>query len=243
MRTTRIHLNQRLSSGAKLILDAETSHYLGTVLRMRLETMLLVFNAEDGEFSARIVSIEKQAITVELLAQEREPQPPSLSIHLGLGISRGDRMDFAIQKSTELGVTQITPVYSQFGEVKLKADRVENKLRHWRKIAASAAEQSGRLDIPVISSPLSLDEWQLTLGTAVRLMLDPSGTERIGQAAGSSSTGFALLIGPEGGFSEQELEWGRKHDFTIVTLGPRILRTETAPAAALAILQHRFGDM
>lgn len=243
MRTTRIHLNQGLNCGAKLTLDAETSHYLGTVLRMRPEATLLVFNSEDGEFSARIVSVEKQAIAIELGARERAPQPSSLQIHLGLGISRGDRMDFAIQKSTELGVTQITPVYSQYGEVKLKADRVENKLRHWRKIAASAAEQSGRLDIPAISSPQSLDDWQQSLDDAVRLLLDPSGKERIGQASAPGAAGFALLIGPEGGFAEQELEWGRKYGFAIVTLGPRILRTETAPAAALAILQHRFGDM
>lgn len=243
MRTTRIYHNQPLVSGCSLNLDAETSHYLGTVLRLRTGATLLVFNSRDGEFAAHIVSVDKQALTVELGAQQRTPQAASLAIHLGLGISRSDRMDFAIQKSTELGVSQITPVYSQYGEVKLKADRIENKLRHWSRIATSAAEQCGRLDIPVVSTPQSLAEWQSTLGETTRLLLDPSGAEKIGQVAGSREQGFALLVGPEGGFAEHELEWGSKHGFTIVTLGPRILRTETAPAAALAILQHRFGDM
>lgn len=243
MRTTRIYLNQRLSSGARLVLDADTSHYVGTVLRMRLDAELLVFNPDDGEFSAHIAAVEKKAITVELGTLLRTPQPILLSIHLGLGISRGDRMDFAIQKSTELGVARITPVYSQFGEVKLQGDRAANKLRHWRKIAASAAEQSGRLDIPEISAPQSLDEWQQGLADTTRLLLDPSGSDRLGAAVASNDRGFALLIGPEGGFAEPELEWGRKHGFTVVTLGPRILRTETAPAAALAILQNHYGDM
>lgn len=243
MRLTRIYLNQQLSQGARLLLDADTTHYVGTVLRMRLQAELLVFNADDGEFAAQIVVAEKRGIEVALGEQLRAPQAASLIIHLGLGISRGDRMDFAIQKSTELGVTRITPLYSQYGEVKLKTDRVENKLRHWRKIAASAAEQSGRLDIPEIVVPLSLDEWQDTLGETTRLLLDPTGKERLGELTGTTVADITLLIGPEGGFSEQELDWGRKHHFAIVTLGPRILRTETAPAAALAILQHRFGDM
>lgn len=243
MRTTRIYQKQHLSSGARLVLDADTSHYVGTVLRLRPNAELLVFNPDDGEFAAQIVAVEKRAITVELGTLLRAAQPMLLSIHLGLGISRGDRMDFAIQKSTELGVARITPLYSQFGEVKLQGDRAENKLRHWRKIAASAAEQSGRLDIPEIAAPLALDEWQQQLGNITRLMLDPSGSERIGASNAAHDNGIALLIGPEGGFAEQELDWGRKHGFSLVTLGPRILRTETAPVAALAILQNRFGDM
>ncbi len=243
MRTTRIYQNQLLATGSRLVLDAETSHYLGTVLRLRPGAALLVFNSRDGEFAAHIASAEKQSLSIELSAQQRPPSAASLSIHLGLGISRGDRMDFAIQKSTELGVSHITPVYSQYGEVKLKEDRVENKLRHWSRIATSAAEQSGRLDIPAVSTPQSLEEWQSSLGESVRLLLDPSGPEKIGQNIGSREQGFALLIGPEGGFAERELEWAVKRGFKIVSLGPRILRTETAPAAALAILQHRFGDM
>lgn len=243
MRTTRIYQNQLLATGSSLVLDAEASHYLGNVLRLRPGSALLVFNARDGEFAAHIASAGKQSLNIELGAQQRSPSAATLFIHLGLGISRGDRMDFAIQKSTELGVGQISPVYSQYGEVKLKEDRIENKLRHWSKIATSAAEQSGRLDIPTVSAPQSLEEWQGSLGERVRLLLDPSGTEKIGQTTGSREQGFALLIGPEGGFSEQELDWGSKRGFKIVSLGPRILRTETAPAAALAILQHRFGDM
>lgn len=244
MRTTRIHLDQPLTPGARLALEAETSHYLGTVLRLRSEAPLLVFNARDGEYAAHIVSVTKHVVEVEVGALTRPPQASRLTLHLGLGISRGDRMDFAIQKSTELGVARITPVFTEFGEVRLKAERAENKLRHWRKVAGSAAEQSGRLDIPDVDAPQTLAEFNDALAKDnPRLLLDPSGECGLAGITVPHHDGLALLIGPEGGFAPQELAWARTNGFTVVSLGPRILRTETAPVAALAILQHRFGDM
>lgn len=149
-------------------------------------------------------------------------------------------MDFAVQKSTELGVTEITPVYTEFGEVRLKADRVEKKLQHWQKIAISACEQSGRLDIPVINKPIALMDLSLN-ESANKWMLEPSGSDVLPQSIAENN--ILLLIGPEGGFSEKEIDWAQRNDFQIVALGSRILRTETAPVAALAILQHKYGDM
>jgi len=243
MRLSRVYVDQVLDTGARITLDKETSHYLGTVLRLRTDADILVFNASDGEFAARITEVNKHSIEVTLDALQRAPVPTRLSTLLGLGISRGDRMDLAIQKATELGVSSITPLYTQFGEVKLKADRAEKKLHHWHKITVSAAEQCGRLDLPTITPPASMDEWQAMLGDSLRLILDPSGEHGIAQFASSEPTSIALMIGPEGGFSEQELNWAETHGFTTVSLGPRILRTETAPIVALAILQHRFGDL
>ena len=225
-------------------LPKETAHYLGNVLRMRVDDKLLVFNAERGEFLARVSAASKKSLDVELCELRREPVDANakdcLSIHLILGLSRGDRMDVAVQKSTELGVLQITPVYTEHGEVKLKMERAEKKLQHWRKIAISACEQSGRLDIPTINNPLPLSEVNLGNG-ANKWMLEPSGSDSL--PVSITQKNIELLIGPEGGFSTGEIEWARKRDFTIVSLGSRILRTETAPIAALAILQHKFGDM
>ena len=243
MRVTRIYLDQQLHSDAVLKLDGDTSHYLGKVLRLRIGAELHVFNADHGEFSAKISATDKHSMTITVGALLRTPQAASLRIHLGLGVSRGDRMDFAIQKSTELGVSVITPVYTQYGEVKLKPDRADNKLRHWRKIAINAAEQCGRLDVPDIAPLQSLAEFHASLNPGMCVLLDPTGDTKLATLTPPQTQHIALLIGPEGGFAEPEVAWGKANGFAVVSLGDRILRTETAPIAVLAILQHRFGDM
>jgi len=240
MRLSRVFVDSPLGPNATLDLPKDTAHYLSNVLRLRAEAELLVFNSSDGEFRARVCSASKKSVSVELIEQVRAPKEASPSIHLLLGLSRSDRMDLAIQKSTELGVTAITPVYTEHGEVRLKAERTEKKLQHWRKIAVSACEQSGRLDIPTINAPCALYD-VTTEGAANRWMLDPSGEDVFPESIENKH--IDLLIGPEGGFSIAEIDWARGCGFRVVALGKRILRTETAPIAALAILQHRFGDM
>ncbi|MEX0963715.1 MAG: 16S rRNA (uracil(1498)-N(3))-methyltransferase [Pseudohongiellaceae bacterium] len=240
MRLSRVHIDGLLESGTTVSLAKDISHYLNNVLRLRLDDRLLVFNSEQGEFLARVSEASKKSVELELLELRRSPQPPTLSINLLLGLSRGDRMDFAIQKSTELGVTEITPVYTEHGEVRLKPDRVEKKLQHWRKIAISACEQCGRLEIPTLHRPVPLTEAALA-SNANKWMLEPGGSDSLPQAVTDSH--IEVLIGPEGGFSTTEIDWARTTGFKIVALGSRILRTETAPIAALAIIQHKFGDM
>lgn len=241
MRLSRVYLDSNLELGSTISLPKETAHYLGNVLRLRVDDRLLVFNSQQGEFLARVSAAAKRAVDIELLELSRAAaSADSLSVHLLLGLSRGDRMDFAVQKSTELGVTEITPVYTEYGEVRLKADRVEKKLQHWQKIAISACEQSGRVSVPVIHEPTSLTELPMQEGT-LRWMLEPTGTDSLPDAIADNAV--ELLIGPEGGFSATEIDWARDSGYSIVALGSRILRTETAPVAALAILQHKYGDM
>lgn len=244
MRLSRVYLHTTLELNSLIALPKETAHYLGNVLRLRVDDELLVFNAQQGEFRARVASVAKRAVDIELLELKRgvndSPPQDSLSLHLLLGLSRGDRMDFAVQKSTELGVTEITPVYTEYGEVRLKPERLAKKLQHWQRIAISACEQSGRLSVPTIHNPVAL--FELPSGECVnRWMLEPSGSDALPQSIADNS--IELLIGPEGGFSATEIEWAHSNKFTIVALGSRILRTETAPVAALAILQHKYGDM
>lgn len=244
MRLSRVYLDSPLALNAVISLPKETAHYLSNVLRLRVDDELLIFNGEQGEFRARVIAIAKRAVDIELFELTRgaigAAKQASLSIHLALGLSRGDRMDFAVQKSTELGVTEITPIYTEYGEVRLKLERVEKKLQHWRNIAISACEQSGRLDVPVINKPISLMELSLS-ESANKWMLEPSGSDALPQSIAENN--IVLLIGPEGGFSADEIDWAKCHAFKIVALGSRILRTETAPVAALAILQHKYGDM
>tara|TARA_B110000858_G_scaffold17319_1_gene17493 strand:+ start:31266 stop:31991 length:726 start_codon:yes stop_codon:yes gene_type:complete len=241
MRLSRVHLDSLLELNSVISLPKETAHYLSNVLRLRIDDELLVFNAQQGEFLAKVSAVAKRAVDIELIELKRNANTAAaLSLHLLLGLSRGDRMDFAVQKSTELGVSDITPVYTEFGEVRLKAERVEKKLQHWQKIAISACEQSGRLDVPVIHSPITLMD--LPSSECVnKWMLEPSGSDTLPQSIRENN--IELLIGPEGGFSATEIDWAQGSGFKIVALGSRILRTETAPVAALAILQHKYGDM
>jgi 16S rRNA (uracil1498-N3)-methyltransferase len=245
MRLSRVFINSPFEINSPVLLPKESAHYLHNVLRLRVEDSLLVFNQTQGEFLALVTKSSKKEFEVQLLEPQRllsaENQQNSISIHLVLGLSRGDRMDFALQKSTELGVSEITPVYTEHGEVKLKADRVEKKLQHWRNIAISAAEQSGRLTIPVIHQPIALSALDLANENTYKVLLEPTGSDVLPQSIATKN--IELLIGPEGGFSISEIAWAKKNGCEIVALGARILRTETAPIAALAILQHKFGDM
>ena len=241
MRLSRVYLDSALELNSVISLPKETAHYLSNVLRLRIDDELLVFNGRQGEFLAKITMLAKRAVDIELIELKRSANTAtSLSLHLLLGLSRGDRMDFAVQKSTELGVSEITPVYTEFGEVKLKAERVEKKRQHWQKVAISAFEQSGRLDLPVIHAPIALMD--LPASECVnKWMLEPSGSDELPQSI--TGNNIELLIGPEGGFSASEIDWAQGKGFKIVALGSRILRTETAPVAALAIMQHKYGDM
>lgn len=246
MRISRVYFEGQLQTNAVISLPGESSHYLAKVLRLRIDDCVHLFNETDGEFLSRITLIKKAEVElmVESPIVEAGTHQSELLIHLGLGLSRGDRMDFAIQKSTELGVREITPLYTEHGEVKLKAERVEKKLQHWRKIALSASEQCGRLDIPKIHAPCALLDWQQSSNEEFNVMLDPSGEDNLPPVSEVEQIKrLNLLIGPEGGFAERELQTARDQGFAVVALGTRILRTETAPVAALAILQHLYGDM
>lgn len=242
MRLSRLHCEDELRVGNQLSLTADAGHYLLTVLRLKRGDRIRLFNERDGEFEGSIRTADKKQAVVDLLEQVREPKSEALHIDLALGVSRGERMDYAIQKSTELGVAGITPIYSQRGEVRIKqAARLENKLRHWRRIAVNACEQSGRLSVPTVNEPRDLASWMNLTGSTARLLLDPRGRRALDESSIGDS--ISLLVGPEGGFAGEEVRLAQRQGFTVVSLGPRILRTETAPLAAISILQHLYGDM
>lgn len=243
MRLTRVYSPELLAPGKHLTLGKEQCHYLANVLRLKAGDTAALFNADCGEFHAVISDVRKNAMTVMLGEQRRAaltPEQHTVRLELGLGLSKGERMDYGIQKSVELGVTLITPVNCEYGDVRFKqAARIENKLRHWRRIAVSAAEQSGRLDVPTVAEPLDLTDWLEQQSAETRLCLDPGGAERLGETPLAQS--IVLLIGPEGGLTPDEVTRSVDASFIPTTLGPRVLRTETAPVAALAVIQHCLG--
>ena len=228
MRLSRVYQAQKLSNGATINLERETAHYLSRVLRLRPGDTVNLFNSDDGEFAAELVEIGKQQAVVRLKEPVENQADPELSIHLGLGLSRGERMDYAVQKSTELGVASITPLVTDYCEVRVNQERAQNRQAHWQRVAISACEQCGRSKIPIITLPQSLQQWLDDHPDGIVLTIEDS---------------VNVLIGPEGGFSEQELAAARDRAYRVVRIGPRVLRTETAPVAILSLLQFLYGDL
>ena len=244
MALTRLFVGNKLQAGAELQLDKKQLQYVGRVLRLRSGDSLTVFNGEDGEFGATITYIGKAAATLKLGEHRRTSTEAPLKVHLVQGISRGDRMDVVVQKATELGVKRISPVFTEYGVVKLDARRTDQRREHWQKIAASACEQSGRIRPPLIDAPVALRDWfgNKTKDADVDLVLQPGSPTTL-TAIAAPQTKVCMLIGPEGGFSPAEHDDAAVAGFMAVSLGPRILRTETAAIAAIAVAQSLWGDL
>lgn len=241
MRIPRVFVDQPLSTDQQIALPAETAHYLLRVLRLSDAAPVRVFNGRGGEYSGTLKQTGKNTLAVALNAFDPNNRSSALRTHLGIVISRGERMDWVVQKATELGVSSLTPLYSERCEVKLRGDRLSKKLEHWRKVSISACEQSGLNLVPEIGAPVPLSDWLTSANSQLKLILHPGPAQPLEQ--GDNPETIALLIGPEGGFTEQEVELASRRDFTPLQLGPRVLRTETAPIAALSILQYRWGDL
>ena len=241
MRIPRIYTAQPLGSGRDIALETEASQHLGRALRMQAGDSAYLFDGSGAEYCATITSVEKKCVTlITGSATERDTESP-LAINLGVAISRGDRMDLVVQKATELGAGEITPLFTERTEVKLSAERALKKYRHWQQIIISACEHCGRNRLPKLHSPESLGQWLPHTRGDRKFVLHHRNTEDVG--ATTVPAHIDLLIGPEGGLSQAEIDIAHTCGFEALSLGPRVLRTETAPLAALAILQARWGDM
>jgi len=240
MKNIRIYQAGTLAEGKAITLDKAASNHLLRVLRLKNNQIFTLFNGEGGEFSCRLEISGKSAIThVDSFIQTHKESP--LNIHLFQGISKGERMDFAIQKSVELGVHSITPVFCARTVVNLKADRLDKKLQHWQSIAISACEQSGRNVVPMINKPCSLENALQLNSDSLKIILEPSSNSSLKNMTPNNNL-FSLYIGPEGGFSNEEIILAKQNNVQGVTLGPRILRTETAALSAITAIQLLWGD-
>lgn len=244
MPRTRLHVTGSYGAGSDVELESEQARYLGRVLRLRVGDRLLVFDGEGGEFEATISAIGKTSATLRVGEKTLASAESLLRVHLVQGISRGERMDFIVQKATELGVKRITPVLTEFGVVKLDAARAAKRREHWHRVAISACEQCGRVRLPLIDTPIPLKNWFGNKPQHVdsEIILKPGATTPL-KHIGSPATKICVLIGPEGGFSKTEYEDAEVAGFRAVSLGPRVLRTETAAIASIAILQSEWGDL
>ena len=241
MRISRLYVNQALAVQNVVQLNNECAHYLRSVLRIKKGHQVILFNGEGGEYQGEITEISRKEVIVTLTKFDNISIESNLSITLGLGISRGERMDFAIQKSVELGVKKICPLVTEHCSVQIKDDKKEKKVEHWQKISQNAAEQSGRTINPEVTNIDTFSNWVMQQ-TGTKLFLDPFAKNSLIEVKNDTNQ-IALLAGPEGGFSEQERTIAIASGFIPIKLGPRILRTETAALAALTAVQTLWGDL
>jgi 16S rRNA (uracil1498-N3)-methyltransferase len=209
---------------------------------MKVGQSAILFNGEGGQYIGRLTNASKTNSTVLIDGFSAVEKESNLKIHLAVGVSKGDRMDWIIQKATELGVTEISPIFTGRTEVKLSGSRLDKKLSHWQQIAISACEQSQRNRVPSINPILSFDAWLELKHNGLKLLMNHLGDLGLSEISPKDQH-IVLLVGPEGGLSENEICVAEASGYTSVSMGPRILRTETAPVAALSILQSLWGDM
>ena len=242
MRIPRIYVNQATASKSRLTLSVEQSHYTTRVLRLKKGSTVIVFNGKNESFLGTISDIVKRN-EVQVHIDQSLSQNIESSLHIALGqvLSRGERFDWVIQKATELGVSEITALFSERCCVRLPIDKQEKRLDHWKSIAASACEQCGRNQLPVIHTPVSLVQWVANSKTELKYVLDAQST--ISLAKDVKPKSVSLLIGPEGGMTPEEISLAQKNQFKVIKFGPRILRTETAPITSIAIMQFLWGDL
>jgi 16S rRNA (uracil1498-N3)-methyltransferase len=236
----RLYTQQPLEPGQTLALEPGPARHAAQVLRLTTGDRLLLFNGDGRDYDATVEAAGRDGVRVRVgVPGENEPAP-GLEIRLGLGISRGERMDFALQKAVELGVTAIAPLFTQRTVVRLAGERLHKRAAHWGSVVIAACEQSGRRRLPALAPPCALADW-LAQGQPNGMLLHHAAPRAL-SALPPPAVALTLLIGPEGGLSEREREDARDHGFTAVRLGPRILRTETAPLAAIAAIQTLWGD-
>jgi 16S rRNA (uracil1498-N3)-methyltransferase len=242
VRLTRVYVEEALAAGRGCVLEGSAANHVMRVLRLRDGDSLTLFDGRGGEYGARITGFVKDSVQVEVQEHRDVERESALNLTLAQGISRGERMDWVMQKATELGVTRIVPVITERTVVKLDERQSERKVEHWRAIVIAACEQSGRNRVPEVATPVAYHEVIRKLdAAATRILLSPTGTLHARDLPNPQH--ISMLIGPEGGLSDNEQEAAVAAGFLQVRMGPRILRTETAAIAALCALQHDFGDI
>ena len=242
MKEIRIYQSGDYEVGQLLALSAQASQHVGVVLRMKAGESITLFCGDDREFVALIDEVKKKQVFVRIHSVINVSRESPLTIHLAQAISKGDRMDFVMQKAVELGVTSIIPIKSQRCVVSMNKERMAKKVQQWQAIVISACEQSGRNKVPIVHQPLDLEQYLHEAQGQLKLVLNPKATNSWRDYIGIQGD-ILLLIGPEGGLSDDEIKHAVTSGFQSLSLGPRILRTETAAITALSVLQAVAGDL
>lgn len=243
MSNTRFYSAEKLNIGALISLSSSAATHATRALRLNVGDKLKLFNGDGLDYNCELISVQKSAVVAKVLASQAIENESPLNITLLQGISSGDRMDYTIQKAVELGVNAIQPISTERSVVKLNQERAQKRLEHWQNVVTSACEQSGRAFVPQVLSPISLSNWLADHPSenATRILLNPVGALKLA-ALTKPANHIQLLIGAEGGLSQNEINAATSQGFQSIILGPRILRTETAALTAIASMQILWGD-
>ena len=240
MRIHRVHTHHILEPGQEVTIGDRTAHYLNRVLRVAVGQAIVLFNGDGHDYAAEVVRPGKKEFSLYVTSRLPAARESGLKIMVVQAISRGDRMDQTLQKCTELGVAAFQPLFSERVEVRPRSEKLARRLEHWQGVVVSACEQSGRAVIPEVLAPLDFGDWLDKSDTGRRLILEPGAETPLARVDLHGQV--QLVVGPEGGFSDFELELACSHGVEAASLGPRVLRTETAAPAAVAVLQALAGD-
>lgn len=241
MRIPRIYTPQAFLEGTTVNLDDSAANHVGKVLRMQAGRQLILFNGETNHhFEAIIEHSDRKRVSVTIERKVPSDNESPLFIHVGQALSKGDKMELVIQKSVELGVAEITPLWTEHCDVKLNAERMEKKHKQWQGIIISACEQCGRDILPKLNPVVKFQDWVTKVDADEKWVLDPRGNVK--QNSSDSVTTAVIAIGPEGGLSQDEIQLACTYGFQSKLIGPRVLRTETAALTAVTLLQNQWGD-
>lgn len=240
MRIHRVYTRDDLEPGLETTLGEQAAHYLLRVLRVAAGQSVVLFNGDGHDYYAEVVRAGKRTVSLSVLSRLPAVTESGLNITVVQAVSRGERMDQTLQKCTELGAAAFQPLFTKRVEIRLNENKLEKRLSHWQGVVNSACEQCGRAVVPRVARPSDLGEWLARKSDRQRLALVPGAGSPLARVKFTGPVD--ILIGPEGGFTDPELDEMRAHDVQPVSLGPRVLRTETAAPAAVAVMQTLAGD-
>jgi 16S rRNA (uracil1498-N3)-methyltransferase len=245
MRIPRIYHPEPIEENTTFRLTTVASQHLLTVLRLKENASIIIFDGKGGEYQARIFKAKKHTAIAKTEKFLNKNIESPLQIHLGQAISRSQKMDYILQKAVEMGVTDITPLFSEHSSVKLTTERLTKRMQHWQQIIIHACQQSGRTILPMLHMPIKSYDWVETVTSSMKITFHPAVNTSLKTLKNNmpNCKSIACLIGPEGGLSDEEITAAKKLNFEIISLGPRVLRTETASIAALTLLQALWGDL
>ncbi len=243
MRANRLYVQQDLTLLQELKLTGETLHYALNVLRLNKNSSLILFNGDGNEYLCEVISLNKKFLHVKIIEQKNVANASSLEVDIYLGISKSSHMDYAIQKTVEAGVKNIFPVMTDRSVTKPSSKSLTNKNNHWQKIVISACEQCGRTELPTLHTVQDITDITTLNANEVGFLLDSKADQSLSEFTGEKLNTVKFVIGAEGGLSNTEIKSIKEKGFQAITLGPRILRTETAAVSAVICAQLLWGDL
>ena len=242
----RFYHSKTININEIIVLDDFATHHALKVLRLKKGDELILFNGDGYDFQGQIFNIAKKRVEVMINSRRIVANESDLKVTLLQTLTSNEKMDLIIQKTTELGISEIQPIVCERGIVKIKNDKIEKRLLHWKQVSIGACEQCGRAQIPVINKPENITKYLekiIMSDKSLKIILSPTAIKSLNEISYNIDQNIKVLIGPEGGFSKKELELATKKNFLPVKIGPRILRTETTPISIMSILQYEYGDI